>query len=435
MRLHVWFALVASLLFVSPHAAEAHGAPGEQAVLNGRVADVLAVLQGKRAESEVFNHNFLIEVSPQKLAAIVSQLEAQVGKLTGASVTSATGPGAASVDLRFERATASAVMALDSAPPRLVSGFRIVSVGAVSNAAGTGTKSIAAEFASIPGSAGYAVARLDESGPVTLEARLPGQLFAIGSAFKLWVLDAVAEEVANGRVSWGQVIPLGPRSLPSGATQDWPVGMPVTVETLATQMISISDNTATDTLIRLVGRDTVEARVAAAGHSQPAAMHPFLTTSDAFRLKLGAQSVRDAYARSDGAGRLQIVNDLPAGIDVAQGDISALGTGKPVAIDSIEWFASPADIVRMLDMLRRRSDPQVLAILGVSPGMAPELRRSFTTVGFKGGSEPGVLNLSWLLRRPSGSWYVVTASWNNPAAPVDNSRLEWLAQRLLAQTK
>ena len=51
--------------------------------------------------------------------------------------------------------------------------------------------------------------------------------------------------------------------------QDWPPGAAVTVETLATLMISVSDNTATDTLIRLVGRERVEARLAASGH-QPA---------------------------------------------------------------------------------------------------------------------------------------------------------------------
>lgn len=245
----------------------------------------------------------------------------------------------------------------------------------------------------------------------------------------------MAEEVATGRLAWGQVVPLGPRSLPSGVTQEWPAGAPVTVETLATLMISISDNTATNTLIRLVGRDKIEARVAATGHSQPAAMHPFLTTSDAFRLKLGSQSSRDAYARSDGNGRQQLVNALPAGIDASQTDFPALASGNPVAIDSIEWFASPNDMARILDALRRRSDPQVLAILGTSPGMSPDIRRGFSTAAFKGGSEPGVIQYSWLLQRPSGIWYVVTVSWNNTAAPVDNNRLEALAQRLFAQTK
>ena len=450
MRLHVWFALVAGLLLAGPLAAQTQVPSNEQSVLIGRTMDVLAVMKRQRSAGDVFNQNFLGEVSPQRLDVIVSQLEAQYGKVQTAYVSGYNGTGSANVVLGFQRANGIAVIELEPNYPRRVSGFVIRSVGSANFASsapatsqgtisntgnGAAIRSIADEFASLPGSAGYTLARLDDSGAVQLDARLPNQLFAIGSAFKLWVLDAVAEEVSSGRLSWSQVVPLGPRSLPSGMTQEWPAGAPVTVETLATLMISISDNTATDTLIRLVGRDKIEARVAATGHTRPAAMHPFLTTSDAFRLKLGSQAVRDSYARSDGNGRLQMVNGLAAGIDASQTDFSALASGKPVGIDSIEWFASPYDMVHILDALRRRSDRQVLAILGVSPGMAPDIRRGFTAAGFKGGSEPGVLNYSWLLRRPSGIWYVVTVSWNNPAAPIDNARLELLAQRLIAQTQ
>ena len=41
----------------------------------------------------------------------------------------------------------------------------------------------------------------------------------------------------------------------------------------------------------------------------------------------------------------------------------------------------------------------------------------------KGGSEPGVLNLTWLVRNRAGTWHVVTGSWNNPAAPLEEHRL------------
>ena len=43
-------------------------------------------------------------------------------------------------------------------------------------------------------------------------------------------------------------------------------------------MIAISDNTATDHLIDLVGRDRVEAALTVFGHSDPAMTVPFLTT-------------------------------------------------------------------------------------------------------------------------------------------------------------
>src|SRR3546814_1131698 len=47
----------------------------------------------------------------------------------------------------------------------------------------------------------------------------------------------------------------------------WPKDTPVTVQSLANWMISVSDNSATDTLIHLLGRKNIEARMRAAGHS------------------------------------------------------------------------------------------------------------------------------------------------------------------------
>ena len=444
MHSRLWFAVFVCLLLASPAALHAQIAPTERSALEARTADVLAVLQQKRPASDVFNAFFLSEVPAARLAGIIAELEAQHGKLTGARLINVIGPGNASLTLYFERADAAVTIAIEPMLPRKVTGLQITGVGppslprppiAADEPGSSAPLSLAEEFAALPGSAGFMLARLDAGAPAVIDARRPGQLFAVGSAFKLWVLDAVAADVAAGRLKWGQVVRLGPRSLPSGMTQDWPPGAAVTVETLATLMISISDNTATDALIRLVGRERVEARVAASGHSQPVAMRPLLTTVEAFQLKLGQQAARDAYARSDIAGRRRMLAAMPAAIPPSQHGFSALAAGKPVAIDSAEWFASPGDIVRILDALRRRSDPRVLAILGVSPGMSPDMRRTFAAAGYKGGSEPGVLNYSWLLRRPSGTWYAVTVSWNNPAAPVDARQLEALAQRLIDQAR
>ena len=40
-------------------------------------------------------------------------------------------------------------------------------------------------------------------------------------------------------------------------------------------------------------------------------------------------------------------------------------------------------------------------------------------LGYKGGSEPGVIAMSFLAQRQDGDWYALSASWNNPAARVD----------------
>ena len=83
---------------------------------------------------------------------------------------------------------------------------------------------------------------------------------AVGSAFKLAVLAALKDQVAAGALAWDDVATLeaGHISLPSGILQAWPVGSPLTIHTLASLMISVSDNTATDALIALLGRDLIE---------------------------------------------------------------------------------------------------------------------------------------------------------------------------------
>ena len=105
--------------------------------------------------------------------------------------------------------------------------------------------------------------------------------------------------------------------------------------------------------------------------------------------------------------------------------------GRPLRIGELEWFASANDLARTLDWLRRNGDPQALAILGISPGGAPSLRQDFDYVGYKGGSEPGVLNLTWLVRNRAGVWHAVTGTWNNPAAALDEARFVGLMQRAL----
>ena len=45
--------------------------------------------------------------------------------------------------------------------------------------------------------------------------------------------------------------------------------------------------------------------------------------------------------------------------------------------------------------------------------------QDWQTIAFKGGSEPGVLNLTTHLKDAAGRTYCVVATWNNPEDPVD----------------
>ena len=82
----------------------------------------------------------------------------------------------------------------------------------------------------------------------------------MGSTFKLATLTALRRDIEKKKRAWTDVVTLRPevRSLPSGILRDWPDGSPLTLYALAALMISKSDNTATDALIGLLGRDAIE---------------------------------------------------------------------------------------------------------------------------------------------------------------------------------
>jgi hypothetical protein len=193
-------------------------------------------------------------------------------------------------------------------------------------------------------------------------------------------------------------------------------------------MISRSDNSAADTLLAALGREKVERLLPALGVRTAARDRPLLSTREAFLLKAGAAAQLAQWKAADEAGRRHILAtlaDKPAsGIDVAR-----FG-GSLIAIGEVEWFASPADLVRTLDWIRRSGDRTALDILAIEPGL-PAAARDYSYVGYKGGSEPGVLTMAFLLRRRDGSWAGAAGAWNDPAAALDQAQLNALMGRLL----
>src|SRR5699024_3754054 len=78
----------------------------------------------------------------------------------------------------------------------------------------------------------------------------------LASLVKLYVLYAVADAVEAGRLSWDAKLTLrdGDKAAGSGTLIGRPAGTNVTVRDATTLMIHVSDNTATDLLIRTVGQ-------------------------------------------------------------------------------------------------------------------------------------------------------------------------------------
>lgn len=427
----VWrraFAPIAAVA-ISAQAASADEPAAHLAVLGERAADAVEVLRGARPQTEVFTPAFIAAVPPAQLDAIARQLRETNGQFTGISDLNETQPWAARFTIGMERAEATATIQLEAEAPHRIAGFFISGV----TPRGDNAERIAADFAALPGASGFVVARLGQGGPVVLAGQDADRTMAIGSAFKLWVLEALAEEIRLGKRRWRDVVPLGPPSLPSGIMQNWPQSAPVTLETLATLMISQSDNTATDTLIHLLGRRTIERRVVASGHHTPAAMMPFLTTVEAFTLKAREPTTKASWVASDTNARRTMLTQLKP--DAAHIDLSRLEIGKPNAIEAIEWFASPLDVARVLDALRRHHDPRVRSILAVSPALPTDRQAGLAYTGYKGGSEMGVISLNWLIQSRSGAWYAIAATWNDHDAAVDDGHFATMVQRLFNLAK
>lgn len=389
-----------------------------------RAQDAVDALKGAKPLTDVFAPDFLAAIPEAQVKALLVQLESQGGPLTGVDEVTDGGGGAGTFLLRFERASGPAQIQLESSAPFRIRGFRITGLTMLDD----GPAKIVADFAALPGNAAFGLFRLGEEGPQAVLTIAPARQLAIGSAFKLYVLSALAREVAAGKRRWSDVVPLSASSLPSGTMQNWPKGAPVTLHTLASMMISISDNTATDTLIELLGRDVVEAELRASGHQQPQLNAPFLSTREVFLLKSAPDGELYTYAHGGEQERREMIAAMAGQQPTAQG-LQAAYTSGPRALD-VEWFGSAEDLALIMDRLRRMEDKAALSILSINHALGPSGTEPWAYAGFKGGSEPGVLNLTWLLQDKSGRWFVLAMSWNNPAAEVDAPAFTLLAQRL-----
>lgn len=406
--------------------AKASLAEDNAAILASRAEDIGKVFVGEIGYSEVFTDAFVNAVPKAQFDAIAAQLRSQIGDYAGLHDLAPSGPGAASVRFQFGNMLANTLLQLEPAAPYKVAGFQI-----------TGTSPLLEEgqiisdrIAQLPGTTNLLFARLD--GSKTVEAHNADAPLAVASAFKLWVLSALVREIEAGKREWDDVMMMEAYSVPSGGMQNWPYRSPVTLHTLATMMISVSDNTATDELIGLLGRDKIEAELVLTGHSDPARNRPFLSVREFILLKHFENEGRWNYETLDEAGRRAALGQLSH--EVVGDDMIAqlFGANRPQHID-IEWFASPRDLARVMERLDQNIEAR--KILTVNKGFPPGTADSWSYIGFKGGSEPGVLNFTWLLKNFSDERYILTMSWNDPASSVSEDRLMGYAQQIMADNK
>lgn len=390
-----------------------------------RVEQLVPVLNGQMAYEAFFTPSFLAAVPPAQIKAISDNFTQQYGKALSVQSVQRNGTNNATLQVEYEKAVATIEITTEATPPFKVAGLLAKGF----EVKGDSIDKIKTDFGALSGSSGFVVQKLSDDGVATLHAMNADKQFATGSTFKLYVLAELASQVAAGQRRWSDVVPLGVRNHSSAGTQNWPLDTPVTLQTLATWMISVSDNAATDALMRELGRDAVEGKLATIGHSSPDKALPMLTTVEAFALKSNP-ALRQRFEKASEAEQRDLLASERAALSYGAIDMSQLGSG-PVAIDSVEWSASPQDTALLLNSLRRTNSQTARDIMAVNSGIGPAAAGKWRYLGYKGGSEPGVISMSFLTQSKAGDWYAISGSWNNPAKDVDNSSFVQLMTRLL----
>src|SRR5262249_16960419 len=93
-------------------------------------------------------------------------------------------------------------------------------------------------------------------------------------------------------------------------------------------------------------------------------------------------------------------------------------------------FLSTEDLCRIMDWFRAGPSKDARDVLAVTKPFDMD-EQEWPYVGYKGGAEVGVMNLTLLLKHRSGAWYVVAVTWNNPQAELERGKLVNLVQRLV----
>ncbi len=417
--------LLAWLLVLFGGLASTASAQSTPDPLRARAEALIGVLNGKSEPERLFSKAFLAQVPSAQVKDISRQLTEQFGRAGAIERIQPKSRVSGTIFVEYERGTLQLELAVEPQPPHLIQGLLVVGTKVKDDSFGR----IIEELKRLPGRTSFVVARLGEAGPTMLATHEPARPMAVGSLFKLFLLAELDRSIRAGERRWSDVAPLTHRSLPSGFLQDWPLGTPLTLQTLASLMISQSDNSASDTLLHLLGRERVEAMLRTIGVAADPRNRPFLSTMEAFALKGGDSALAKAWHSGSEDQRRALLQQI-AGIGADRIDVARLNA-RPNLIDSAEWFVSGEDSVRTLDWMRRNGSKEALDILAINPGIVRSSAARFDYLGYKGGSETGVVAMTYLKDR-SGTWHAVAGSWNNPAAPVEEERFALLLARAIA---
>ncbi len=283
---------------------------------------------------------------------------------------------------------------------------------------------IADRVAAVAPMATFLASELVDGEIVPLGSLNPEQEQGVGSSFKLYILATLGAQVRDGLHEWGEPVEIveAHKSVPGGDMRYVESGTRFTLRYIAERMIQKSDNTATDHAILTAGRENVEQMFVTAGHAAPERNVPLYTTREFAFMKFVYPDV-EGYLAADDAEQRRILEEEVSQLDYQDLlDISAQQEA-PRLIDTVEWFASPTDLTNVMLFLKTMAESDfalqpLLEILSLETQL-PFDGEVWPYVGFKGGSEMGVLHGTWLMRRHDGRWFVLSLGFNDTEEAID----------------
>lgn len=425
--------LLLGWFFFSITASSVH-AQTKSKPLKKRLEEIKRLASGKTGGyGKVFDPAFLKHVPPSKLEPIFKEYFDKGGPVITALKVEAKNPYFAEYRFFAERTVYPVKIGIQSSPPHLVETLWFGIPAPVLGSMKEATQKLYA----LPGVVSFAVCKLGEQDPELLGAVNPDRALAIGSTFKLYILGALIDEMAKAKRKWEDTLFLKTcwMSWPSGILHTWPAGTPMTLAALAIHMLSKSDNTATDHLLFALGRKKVEQMVHTMGNKNAAKNMPFLSTREMFLLKTPSEKAKKILATYQESGtneRRKLLQEKIA--EFPRDTFQGLELSKPLAIEKVEWFASASDLCRAMDWIRQNTETPKTKMgrhtLSVNTGLTWN-DAAWDFVGYKGGSEPGVLNLTWLAKNKHGSWVALSAGWNDTESTLDEEMFYELIQGVI----
>ncbi|EML1066640.1 serine hydrolase [Acinetobacter nosocomialis] len=378
----LFFAVGVMALNVSPIVVSTtHAAEQKIDTLSNKLSSIFA---DKPIEASLFSSQFLGQVSITQIQKIVDDLKVSLGTLKSINVSNGSGT------IDFEKGELPVSISLDQQGQISTLWFSAPHFKAVSL-----DETVKGLHENAVGKTSLLV--IVDNKPIVVENdKTP---MAVGSTFKLLVLKAYEDAIKKGELKRETIISLKEknRSLPTGVLQNLPAGTPVNLELLVQLMIQISDNTATDSLIEVLKKPRIEAL--------SPRNSPMLTTRELFQLiDSSNEQLRNKFKTGTKSARLEVLSELDK---LPLPSVSSIG--KSATWQDAEWYMSANEICPLLESVQNAP--------ALNSSLNPLFKNlNWQKIGFKGGSEYGVINFSVIGNTQKGHKVcaVFTANGNEP---------------------